>query len=173
MRTALITAAFLAGVPSALAAGPFDLPADSVGLMSNACVSTSLDWSALFSNAQDLALAAGLPQVMASEGAAMFGDPAGAHVMFARQIDSMACRLVVPGDIGTETFYQDLVGGMEWKIKAIYPEALSVESDKPSPHEAQHEWVHRVAEERHFAVTLDWYRDQGVSINIGYSQIYE
>ncbi|MEL7012364.1 MAG: hypothetical protein AAFO72_03685, partial [Pseudomonadota bacterium] len=104
---------------------------------------------------------------------AMFGDPAGAHVMFSRQIDALACRLTIPPAVGTEAFYQDLVGGLEWKISAVYPDALSVEANKPSPHEAKHDWVFSVPAERHFAVTLDWVRDRGVSINIGYSQIYE
>lgn len=173
MRVVLTTAAIVAGTPSVIAAGPFDLPADTVGLMADACITTSLEWPALFSQAQDLATAKGLPQVMATNEAAMFGDPAGAHVMFARQIDAIACRITIPPAVGTEAFYQDLVGGMERKIAAVYPDALSVEDNKPSPHEAKHDWVFNVPAERHFAVTLDWFRERGVSINIGYSQIYE
>lgn len=166
-------AAVIALAPTLGSAGPFDLPADTVGLMAEACVTTSLDWQMLFNNAQKLAIDAQLPQAMATEQAAMFGDPAGAHVMFAKQIDALACRITIPPAVGTEAFYQDLVSGMEWKISAVYPDALSVEDNKPSPHEAKHDWVYNVPAERHFAVTLDWIRDRGVSINIGYSQIYE
>lgn len=173
MRTVLATAAVLAGMPLAATAGPFDLPADTVGLISDACVSTSLDWPALFTTAKDLAAAKGLPQVMATDEAAMFGNPAGAHVVFSRQIDALACRLVLPEDTGTEAFFNDLVTGMEWKIKATYPDALSVAGNNPSPHEAAHQWVYNVPAERHFAVSMDWAREDGVSINIGYSQIYE
>jgi hypothetical protein len=45
--------------------------------------------------------------------------------------------------------------------------------DKPSPHEAAHQWVFRVPKERHFAVSHSWIRDRGVSLSVGYSQIYE
>ncbi|MEO0370736.1 MAG: hypothetical protein AAF231_04690 [Pseudomonadota bacterium] len=173
MRPALAAAAFLVCAPTALTAGPFDLPADAVGLISEACVTTSLDWPALFANAQALATNAQLPQVMSTDEAAMFGNPGGAHVIFSKTIDSMACRLVLPAQTGTEQFYQDLVTGMDWKIGAVYPDALSVEQNKPSPHEAEHQWVFRVAAERHFAVSLDWERESGVSVNIGYSQVYD
>lgn len=173
MRPALVTAALLVSAPTALTAGPFDLPADAVGLIADACVTTSMDWPLLFVTAQKLATDRQLPQVMANDEAAMFGNPGGAHVMFARKIDSLACRLVIPQDIGTEAFYQDLVTGLDWKINATYPEALSVEQNKPSPHEAQHQWVFNVPAERHFAVSLDWAREDGLSINVGYSQIYE
>ncbi|MEO0774675.1 MAG: hypothetical protein AAFZ04_16015 [Pseudomonadota bacterium] len=173
MRPALAAAALLVGAPTALTAGPFDLPADAVGLIADACVTTSLDWPALFTNAQALATNAQLPQVMATDEAAMFGNPAAAHVIFSKTIDSMACRLVIPSDTGTEAFYQDLVTGMDWKIKATYPDVLSVEQNKPSPHEAEHQWVFRIPSERHFAVSLDWYRERGISINIGYSQVYD
>ncbi len=173
MRSALMSAALLVSTPMGATAGPFDLPADAVGLMADACVTTSLDWPALYANAQALAANAQLPQVMATDEAAMFGNPGAAHVMFSKQIDSMACRLSIPADVGTEEFYNDLVTGMDWKIKATYPDVTSVPRDKPSPHEAEHQWVYRVPAERHFAVSLDWYRERGVSINIGYSQIYD
>ncbi|MEL7281020.1 MAG: hypothetical protein AAFY35_02485 [Pseudomonadota bacterium] len=173
MRGILLTATALACAPAVVSAGPFDLPADTVGLIGDACVTTSLDWPVLFTYAQELATARNLPQVMANDEAAMFGNPAGAHVMFARTIDSLACRIMIPEDVGTEAFYQDLITGMDWKIKAVYPDARSSEQNKPSPHEAAHQWVFNVPAERHFAVSLDWAREDGVSINVGYSQIYE
>ena len=96
MRGILLTATALACAPAVVSAGPFDLPADTVGLIGDACVTTSLDWPVLFTYAQELATARNLPQVMANDEAAMFGNPAGAHVMFARTSDSFACRIMIP-----------------------------------------------------------------------------
>lgn len=172
-KTGWIAAAFAVSIPGWVAAGPFDDPADASALIAEACVTTSLDWDTLFADAQKLAVDLDLPQIMASDEAVMYGDPAAANLMFARRIDSMACRLSVPPDTGTEAFYTTVVEALDTRIKATYPEVLSVEADKPSPHEAKHDWVFRVAKERHFAVTVDWIRDRGVSLNIGYSQIYE
>lgn len=173
IRAGWITALACAAIPGWVAAGPFDDPADAGALMGEACVTPSLDFDALFASAQELATAAGLPQVMASDEAAMFGNPGGAHVVFSRRIDSMACQLTIPPDPGTEAFFNDLRDIMQARIDVTYPGALSDEMDTPSPHESAHQWVFRVPKERHFAVSHSWIRDRGVSLSIGYSQIYE
>jgi hypothetical protein len=174
MRTRIFISAGLAALAApAAAGGALEEAAVAGPLVAAVCVPDTLDFPALFETAKRAAVEAGLPAAMDSDEAAMFGDPGGAHLMVARTIDSLACRLSLPMPAGSRDYYLALRAEMEGAIAAVYPDALSVEADTPSPHEDKHEWVFRVPAERHFAATLTWQAEQGVTLGIGYRQIYD
>ncbi len=148
-------------------------PMSAGRLVAQACISPSLDFDALFIGANALVSASGLPVAVQNAEVGMWGDPGGAHLIVSRTIDSLACQLKMPSPDGSETYFEALRDSTEAEIKAVYETALSDAMDKPSPHEAAHQWVMRVPAKRHFAASLDWQREQGVMLGIGYSQIYE
>ncbi|RDC71777.1 hypothetical protein DLJ49_13020 [Rhodovulum sp. 12E13] len=174
MRARLVFCAALVALSGPAAAqGVLEDSAASGALLTGACVPDTLDFPALFEAAKAGAMEAGLPAAMDSDEAAMFGDPGGAHLMVARTVDSLACRLTLPAPAGSQEYYAALRAEIEAAVAAVYPDALSVEADTPSPHEDKHEWVFRVPAERHFAATLTWQVEDGVTLGIGYRQIYD
>jgi hypothetical protein len=98
---------------------------------------------------------------------------AGAHVVFTREIDSLACALTVPAPPADEAYFATVRDRMQAMISATYPTALSVSNDDPSPHVDGHQWVFSNPRDRHFAVSLDWQRERGITLAVGYRQIYE
>lgn len=166
------TFAVLVGAPG-LAQTVLDTPGAAGALIANACVSQSLDFEALLERATTIAEQIGLPQVTKSDTVAVFGDLSSAHVMFTREIDALACALTVPSPPGDEAYFATVRERMQAMISATYPTALSVANDDPSPHVDGHQWVFNNPRDRHFAVSLDWQRERGVMLGVGYRQIYE
>jgi hypothetical protein len=160
-------------LPAQAEQSPLADPSFAGTLVGQVCVTQSLDFPAIFTQAKAVANAAALAQVMADDKIAMFGDPAGLHLVFSKRIDGLACALTVPDQTGTPAYFETLRASIGQRVSAVYPDALSVDSDPASPHEEKHEWMFRVPAERHFAVTLEWQTEDGVSLAIGYSQIYE
>jgi len=168
---ALAVALWLPG--SAIAQTLLEDPVKSGAMMEEACVPDSLDFDALFASACETISAAGLATVSSSDESVMFGNPGGAHFVLSRRIDSVACYLSVPKEIGTKEYYAALRDRYNSAVKAVYPKAFSEEMDKPSPHESAHQWVWSKTKDRHYAASMEWRADRGVTLAVGYSQKYD
>ena len=174
MRTCLSTFGLLLGLSvPALGQTVLEDPVKSGEMMEQACVPDSLDFDALFAGARDAVSTTGLPVVSSSDESAMFGNPGGAHFVVSRRIDSMSCYLNVPKEIGTQDYYSSLRDRFHTAINTVYPKIFSEEMNKPSPHEAAHQWVWSKSKDRHFAVSMEWIADRGVTLAVGYSQKYD
>lgn len=173
-RLTTLAAAWIACAGSAHAqASVLDDPGFSGTLVGQLCVSDSLDFAALFDRAKATAGGADLPAVTATDKVAMYGNPGGANLVFTREIDAMACALNIPAPAGSQAYYEALKAALQQRIGAVYPAALSVDGNKPSPHEEKHDWVFSAPKDRHFAVTLTWQVEDGVQLGVGYRQVYE
>lgn len=169
IRPVVLTLACLAAPVAAQTT--LDDPNAAGALMGAACVTGSMDWDAVFTAARGAMAAQGLMTMTATDEVAMFGLPTEPNLMATRGIDSLACRLSVP--MGDEAYFNALRDAFGATVSATYPKALSVASKTASPHDEKHEWVRNIPGERHFAATLEWRADRGVTLGIGYRQIYE
>lgn len=166
----MASAAFAA---PAVAQSPLDTPGSAGALIANACVTQSLDFPALIARAAAIAEQIGLNTVTKSDKVAVYGDMAAANVVFSREIDAMACALRVPAPTADLAYYETVRDRMQAMIMSVYPQALSVDTNNPSPHEEGYQWVFSVPRDRHFAASLTWQTEDGVTLSVGYSQIYE
>lgn len=167
---ALILAAI--AVPAA-AEGILDDASATAAMLSDICVTDTLDFAGIFAAGTGRADGKGLPAVTKTDKVAMFGNPAGSNLVFSREIDAIACALRLPPPTGTQAYYETLRDVMSERITTVYPKALSVDADLASPHEEKHDWVFSNPADRHFAATLTWQVEDGVMLGIGYRQIYE
>jgi len=174
MRKLLPASALFLGVSTpALGQSLLEDPVKSGDMMEQACVPDSLDFDALFASASEAVSEAGLSAVSSSDESVMFGNPGGAHFVVSRRIDSLACYLSVPKEIGTQEYYTELRDRYDAALRTVYPKAFSEEMDKPSPHESAHQWVWSKTKDRHFAASMQWIADRGVTLAVGYSQKYD
>jgi hypothetical protein len=157
----------------ALAQGALDDATAAARLIADSCVTQSLDFPAIFDAAASRAADGGLAQVMNDGNAAMFGNPGAAHLTFNRRVDSMHCALNLPASDGLESDFAIYRDVMDAAILAAYPGALSDPMEYPSPHQKGHQWVFSVPKDRHFATSLDWTADRGLTLAVGYSQRYD
>jgi hypothetical protein len=130
-----------------------------------------MDWDAVFANTKATMAELGLTAMTDTDKVVMFGLPTEPNVMGTRTIDSLACRLAVPGV--DEAYFDALRDAFGAAVSATYPKALSIASNTASPHDEKHERVRSFPGDRHFAATLEWQAERGVTLGIGYRQLYE
>lgn len=157
----------------ACAEGVFDDASATGAMLTEICVTDSLDFAAIFADGTAQAQADSLPVVTETDKVAMYGHPVNGSVTFSREVDAIACALRLAPPAGSVSYFETLRDVVQARIMEVYPGALSVDAKLPSPHEEKHDWVFSKPADRHFAATLTWQTDAGILLAIGYRQIYD
>ena len=158
---------------ASLAQDGFGNPFLTGAAMSQGCIFNTLDFDAEFAKAIAAFSTAELPVALSQERTVVYGTPGGASLVLNRKVDEIACALMLPPQIGTHDYYKVLEAQIGPAFKAAHPKHIDQLNDDPSPHVDGHDWVASYPGQMHQAVTLRWETDSGITLAIGFRQLYE
>lgn len=168
---ALLSCVLLAAAPVA-AQEALDTSA-LADLMVEACIFDRLDFEGQFKATTEAMASSGLPVVAQEDKTAVYGDPAGAYLVTTRSIDSLSCALRLPAPLGSREVLEDFRTKFGAGIADTFPDVTSLADDNPSPHIDGHDWSASFPGKMHYALALDWGTEDGLTVAIGFNQLYE